>query len=44
MRSEISGPDTVLTGTLADSSAVYGALAQLEALGLVLLEFRLIQP
>ena len=33
------GPDTVLTGLL-DRSALYGVLAQIEALGLDLLEVR----
>jgi hypothetical protein len=33
------GPDTVLTGWL-DQSALYGVLAGMEALGLVLLEVR----
>jgi hypothetical protein len=32
------GDDTVLTGTLADQSALYGVLARVEALGLELLE------
>jgi hypothetical protein len=32
--------DTVLTGPLADEAAVHGVLAQIEALGLVLLELR----
>jgi hypothetical protein len=30
----------VLTGTLADQAALYGVLAQIEALGLELLEVR----
>jgi hypothetical protein len=33
------GDDTVLTGVLQDRSAVFGALAVIEALGLDLLEF-----
>jgi len=32
------GPDTVLSGVLADRSALYGVIHQLEALGLELLE------
>ena len=32
--------ETVLTGLLPDESAVFGVLAQIEALSLVLLEFR----
>lgn len=34
------GEDTVLTGALADQGALYGVLAQIEALGLELLEVR----
>ena len=40
MRSEVEGGDTVLTGLLEDRSAVFGVVAQLEALGLELLELR----
>ena len=35
-----SGHDTLLTGSLADQSALYGVIHQLEALGLQLLEIR----
>jgi hypothetical protein len=35
-----SGDDTMLTGSLADQSALYGVINQLEALGLELLEIR----
>ena len=35
-----SGGDTVLTGPLADRAALYGVLAEIEALGLELLEVR----
>jgi hypothetical protein len=35
-----SGQDTVLTGSLADQSALYGVINQLDALGLELLEIR----
>ena len=35
-----SGQDTLLTGSLADQSALYGVIHQLEALGLQLLEIR----
>lgn len=38
------GADTVLTGPLPDSSALYGILAQIEALGLDLLEVRKLPP
>ena len=34
------GAETVLTGPLADQAALYGLLAQFEALGLELLEVR----
>jgi hypothetical protein len=40
MVSELNGSETVLTGLLEDRSAVFGALAQIEALGLELLELR----
>jgi hypothetical protein len=43
MVSELKGGETVLTGLLADRSAVFGALAQIEALGLELIELRRIQ-
>ena len=39
----VAGGDTVLTGSLTDRSAVFGVLAQIEALGLELLELRQIQ-
>ena len=42
MVSEMSGSETVLTGLLEDQSALFGVLAQIEALGLELLELRLI--
>ena len=35
---ELSGGETVLTGALEDQAAVYGVLAQIEALGLDLIE------
>jgi hypothetical protein len=44
MVSELSGSETVLTGYLEDQSAVFGVLAQIEALGLDLLELRQIRP
>jgi hypothetical protein len=40
MVSEVAGGDTVLTGLLEDRSAVFGVIAQIEALGLELLELR----
>ena len=38
------GPETVLTGLLPDTAALYGLLAEFDALGLDLLEFRQIRP
>jgi hypothetical protein len=40
MASECTGGETVLTGVLADSAALFGVLGQIEALGLDLLEVR----
>jgi hypothetical protein len=40
MASEIKAGDTVLTGPLADRSALFGVLAQIEALALDLVELR----
>jgi hypothetical protein len=40
MTFEVEGGDTVLTGRLVDRSAVFGVVAQIEALGLELLELR----
>jgi hypothetical protein len=40
MASELKGGDTVLTGPLEDRSAVFGVIAQIEALSLELLELR----
>ena len=37
------GPDTILTGLL-DHSALYGVLAEIEALGLDLVEIRQLTP
>jgi hypothetical protein len=44
MQSEVRGGETVLTGSLEDQSAVYGVLAQIEALGLELIELRQVGP
>jgi hypothetical protein len=44
MVAELTGSETVLTGLLQDQSAVFGVLAQIEALGLELLELRQITP
>jgi hypothetical protein len=40
MASEVRGSETLLTGVLEDQSAVFGVVAQIEALGLELLELR----
>jgi len=40
MVSELKGGETVLTGLLEDRAAVFGVVAQIEALGLELLELR----
>ena len=44
MVSELKGGETVLTGLLEDRSALFGVLAQIEALGLELVELRQIRP
>jgi len=40
LRNQAHGTETVLSGPLADQAALYGLLAQIEALGLELLEVR----
>ena len=40
MLSDFKGGETVLTGLIEDRSALFGVLAQIEALGLELLELR----
>jgi hypothetical protein len=40
LHAQAHGTETVLTGPLADQAALYGLLAQMEALGLELLEVR----
>jgi hypothetical protein len=40
MESEVAGGETLLTGPLEDRSALYGVVAQIEALGLEILELR----
>ena len=40
MVAELKGTETVLTGLLEDQSALFGVIAQIEALGLELLEVR----
>jgi hypothetical protein len=44
LQAETNGGDTVLTGPLADRAALYGVLAEIEALGLELLEIRRLPP
>ena len=44
LHAHAEGPATVLIGPLADQAALHGVLAQIEALGLVLLEVRLLEP
>jgi len=44
LRAETCGIDTVLTGALPDSTALYGVLNAIEALGLELLEVRRLPP
>jgi hypothetical protein len=44
LQAQARGGDTVLTGLLPDRAALYGTLAQIEALGLELLELRRLPP
>jgi hypothetical protein len=44
LRAHAQGAVTVLTGPLADQAALHGVLAQIEALGLELLEVRRLTP
>jgi hypothetical protein len=44
LQARTDGDQTVLTGTLADHAALYGVLAEIEALGLELLEVRRLPP
>jgi hypothetical protein len=41
---QLDGRETVLTGLLADRSPLFGVLAEIEALGLELIEIRRIRP
>ena len=43
MVAEVEASETVLTGSLTDASALFGVLAQIEALGLDLLQLRQIR-
>jgi hypothetical protein len=44
LRAEPRGENTVLAGLLPDQAALYGVLAQLDALGVELLEVRRLLP
>jgi hypothetical protein len=44
MMTELDSGETVLTGVFEDQSAMFGVLAQIEALGLELLELRQVRP
>jgi hypothetical protein len=44
LRAQRRGADTVLTGALTDQAALHGVLAEIEALGLELLEVRRLVP
>ena len=44
LHGEARGADTVLSGDLPDQAALYGVLAQIETLGLELLEVRRPRP
>jgi hypothetical protein len=44
LQARTHGDDTTLTGALADQAALYGVLAEIEALGLELLEVRRLPP
>ena len=44
LQARASGGDTVLTGPLPDRAALFGVLAQIEALGLELVKLRRLPP
>ena len=44
LRARVDGGNTVLTGVRADQAALYGVLAEAEALGLELIEVRRLPP
>ncbi|HTV12582.1 MAG TPA: hypothetical protein VME20_12060 [Acidimicrobiales bacterium] len=41
---QVRADNTILSGVLADQAALYGLLAQIEALGLELIEVRRLRP
>jgi hypothetical protein len=44
LQARTRGDDTTLTGLITDQAALYGVLAEIEALGLELLEVRRLPP
>jgi hypothetical protein len=40
LRSQVDGPDTVLSGAVPDQAALHGILSKIEAMGLELVELR----
>ena len=44
MEAQARGADTVLSGVLTDQAALFGVLAQIEALGLELIDVRRLPP
>ena len=44
LEARMRGNDTMLTGLLADQAALYGVLAEIEALGLELIEVHRLPP
>ena len=44
LQAQPRGEDTVLTGAMADQAELYGVIAEIEALGLELLEVRRVPP
>jgi hypothetical protein len=44
LHAEVKGSETLLSGPLPDRAALHGVLAQIEALGLDLLELRRADP
>ena len=44
LRVRVRSRDTILSGMFADQAALYGVLAQMEALGLELIEVRRLPP